>query len=61
MFQASPDLILYNATVITLDPDMPRASWIAISGDRITGLGTGEPPTGTLNQKSRNIDCDGGI
>ena len=59
MSQPSPDLILYNAIVITLDPDRPRASWIAIGGDKIIGVGTGEPPTGMLNQTSRNIDCDG--
>ena len=61
MAQVAPDLILYNATVITLDPDKPRASWVAIGDGKIIGVGTGEPPTGTLNQasRSRNIDCDG--
>ena len=34
-----PDLILDNATIITMDPDRPRAGSLAISGARIVAVG----------------------
>jgi predicted amidohydrolase YtcJ len=33
-----PDTVLYNATIHTLERDLPRASAIALSGDRIVAL-----------------------
>ena len=59
MPQAAPDLVLYNATVITLDPHMPRASWVAIGQGRILYVGVGEPTVGT-GGSTKNIDCQGG-
>jgi predicted amidohydrolase YtcJ len=35
------DLLLVNANVITMDPARPRASAVAVTGDRITGLVSG--------------------
>jgi predicted amidohydrolase YtcJ len=32
------DLLLVNANVLTMDPARPRASAVAVTGDRITGL-----------------------
>lgn len=34
------DRILTAETVITMDPDLPRAQAVAVSGDRIVGVGT---------------------
>jgi len=32
------DLVLVNATVLTMDPSRPRASAVAVAGGRITAL-----------------------
>ncbi|MBD0331639.1 MAG: amidohydrolase [Chitinophagaceae bacterium] len=39
-FKSSPDVVLYNANVITVDPSKPRAQAIAIYRDRIMDVGT---------------------
>ncbi len=36
------DLILYNADIITVNPNQPSAEAIAISGDKIIGVGSNE-------------------
>ena len=59
MSRATPDLVLHNATVITLDPVRPRASWIAIDRGKIIGVSTGEPPIGS-GVATQIIDCQGG-
>jgi len=55
----TPDLVLDNANVITIDDDRPRAGSIAILGDRIVGVGdryafatTGAP---AINMKRATI------
>lgn len=39
MALVTPDLVLNNANIITVDDDQPRASSVAILGDRIVGVG----------------------
>src|ERR1700753_146638 len=34
-----PDLLLVNANVITVDPARPRATAVAVTGERITAVG----------------------
>ncbi|MDA0988699.1 MAG: amidohydrolase [Chloroflexi bacterium] len=58
MSSIAPDLILHNASVITLNPSMPRASWVAIDRGMIVGAGTGEPPIAT-GGFTKIIDCQG--
>lgn len=43
---ASHDLLLRCASIVTLDPDrrVIEGGWIAIDGDRISAVGTGQPP-----------------
>ena len=60
MSRAAPDLVLHNATVLTLAPSMPRASWIAIDQGRIIRVGSGESPLGAGSRPARSIDCQGG-
>ena len=60
MSRAVPDLVLHNASVLTLNPLMPRASWVAIDQGRIVGVGPGEPSLGAGNGPERAIDCRGG-
>src|SRR3972149_4544777 len=59
MSPSTLDLVLHNATVLTLNPRMPRASWVAIGQGRIVGVGSGEPPVG-VGGRTRVIDCQGG-
>lgn len=40
--EASIDLLLLNGKVWTGNPGQPWAEWVAVSGDRITGVGSGE-------------------
>ena len=56
----TPDLLLYNANVITLNAALPRASWVAAGSGTIVGLGLGKPPRDMLSGRTRAIDCQGG-
>lgn len=40
------DLLIQGVTAVTLDPArrVIEGAWIAVRGDRITGIGTGQPP-----------------
>jgi predicted amidohydrolase YtcJ len=38
-----PDLLLVNANVLTMDPDHPTASAVAVAGGRIVGVYDGKP------------------
>ena len=60
MSSITPDLLLHNANVITLDTAMPRASWVAVSRGKIAAVGTGDPPVELLGPTTRGIDCQGG-
>ena len=37
-----PDIILYNANIITVNPLQPKAEAIAISGDKIIAIGNND-------------------
>ncbi len=60
MSSSTPNLVLYNANVITLDASMPRASWVAASRGTIAGVGLGHPPRDLMGLATRAIDCQGG-
>jgi predicted amidohydrolase YtcJ len=51
------DLILFNANVITMDPALPRAQLIAISGGRIASIAGNELLVDLKTSKTRTIDC----
>ncbi|MEE8428470.1 MAG: amidohydrolase family protein, partial [Gammaproteobacteria bacterium] len=54
------DLILYNAKVITFDPEQPYAELVAVSGNRILATGN-KDDLGLLRRAgTRLIDCEGG-
>jgi predicted amidohydrolase YtcJ len=38
-----PDLLLVNANVLTMDPDRPTASAVAVAGGRVVGIYDGKP------------------
>jgi predicted amidohydrolase YtcJ len=54
-----PGILLVNGNVYTLDPDMPRAEAIAISGRWISAVGTNEEVMALTDAQSRVIDLQG--
>jgi predicted amidohydrolase YtcJ len=51
------DLILYNGTVWTVQPDSPLADAVAVSGEKILAVGSSQKILGFKGQKTRLIDC----
>jgi predicted amidohydrolase YtcJ len=54
-----PDLVLYNANVITVDAEKPRAQAVAIWKDRIIGVGTNSEMRALANSGTRLVDIAG--
>ena len=55
----SADLILNNASVITMDPDRPAAGVVAVKGNKILAVGGSEVLGEVRGAKTRVIDCQG--
>lgn len=56
-----PSLLLYNANVVTLEPSLPRASWVAVAGGSIAEVGRGDPPRELFGRQGvQAMDCEGG-
>jgi predicted amidohydrolase YtcJ len=53
------DLLLKNATIITMDSHQPPASAIAVAGDRIAWVGAIEEARSHLTGVQRELDLDG--
>ncbi|MBM3132855.1 MAG: amidohydrolase family protein, partial [Chloroflexi bacterium] len=53
------DFILFNATVLTMEPEVPRAQMVAVRSGRIIGLGRNEDRDGFQGSGTRLIDCEG--
>ena len=53
------DLILYNASVLTLDEQRPRAQLVAIKGGNIVWVGDNDGTENFVVRKKRKIDCQG--
>jgi predicted amidohydrolase YtcJ len=54
-----PDRLLTNANIYTLDPARPRATAIAISGERIVAIGDDDVPTARRPLPTEVIDLKG--
>ena len=54
------DIIIYNGTLITFDPDQPQAQAMAIAGGRITAIGDDAMVKGLADDTTRMIDANGG-
>ena len=54
--QQSPDLILYHANIITVDPENPHAEAIAINGTKILSVGNNEEILALAGQQTRRRD-----
>jgi predicted amidohydrolase YtcJ len=53
------DIVLRGGTVLTMDPSRPRASWLAVAGNRIVGLGE-EGSEAWIGPSTRVVDLAGG-
>ena len=53
------DLLIVNAKILTLDPKIPEAEAIAISGERIVWLGKTQDSSAFKGAGTRVIDADG--
>ena len=58
-YPAGPDLIVHDAVVLTMDPDMPRASAFAVTGDRFVAVGNDEDILALVGSGTTVIDLDG--
>ena len=50
------DIIYINGNIITVDPSLPNAGWVAIKDGRIAAIGTENPPT---SLSAKTIDLEG--
>jgi len=55
----SASLILFNANVLTLNPERPRAELVAMNGDKITLASGNEELARLRGPETRVIDCQG--
>ena len=53
------DLVLYNANVLTLDEQRPRAQLVAVKEGKIIWVGNNDDAENFIVQKRRKIDCQG--
>lgn len=57
---AVADLIIFNASVLTMDNDAPRAQAVAIAGNKILSVGTNDEIKAFAGANTRSIDAKGG-
>lgn len=55
----SPDVIYYNAKVVTVDDQFSYAQAVAITGDRFTGVGTNDSVRRLAGPNTRLVDLHG--
>jgi len=59
ILSTEPDIILYNANVITMDEQMPSVQAIAIEGNRISAIGTNDVVLALQTGSTQLIDLEG--
>ena len=57
-YSEKADTILYNAKIITVNPNQPSAEAIAISGNKIIGVGSNKDIMGLASSNTKKIDID---
>jgi predicted amidohydrolase YtcJ len=55
----APTLILHDAVVLTMDPDRPLASALAVTGERIVAVGSNEDVLALAGPTTTIVDLDG--
>jgi predicted amidohydrolase YtcJ len=56
---SAPDVIYYNAKIVTVDDQFSYAQAVAISGDKFTGVGTNDSVRGLAGRNTRQVDLHG--
>jgi len=56
----SADLVLRNASVVTVDPSRPRARLVAARGNRVWLVGNDDLLVDVKGARTRTVDCQGG-
>ncbi len=59
LWQSGPDLILYNANIMTVDQRKPRAQALATMGDRIFAVGENDPIRSMAVSHTRQMNVEG--
>ena len=54
-----PDLVLYNANILTVDAAQPRAQAVAIAGGRFFAVGSNDDVRRLAKASTRQVDIDG--
>src|SRR5579872_7442302 len=57
--RTDPDLILYNANILTVDPAQPNAQAVAIAGGRFLAVGSNDDIRGMSKPGVRQLDLGG--
>ena len=57
--RTEPDLILYNANILTVDEAQPRAQAVAVAAGRFLAVGSNEDIRGMSKPETRQIDLGG--
>jgi predicted amidohydrolase YtcJ len=57
--QQAPDLILHNGKILTVDKDFSTAQAVAVTGNRISAVGTDQQVLATAGPKTQKIDLKG--
>lgn len=58
---ATPDLIIVNADIITMDPSRPRAQAVAVANGRISAVGSDNEITALVGEDTQVVDLNGGL
>ena len=58
---ATPDLIIVNADIITMDPSRPRAQAVAVADGRISAVGSDNEITALVGEDTQVVDLNGGL
>ena len=53
------DLLLTNARVLTMDPGRPSATFVAVKGNKVLGVGDPEEASSFTGPGTREMDCQG--
>jgi hypothetical protein len=56
---APPDVIYYNANIVTVDDALPRAQAVAITGERFTAVGTDDAVRKLAGSRTTEVDLKG--
>lgn len=59
--RTAPDLILYNANIITINPAQPQAEALAIIGDRIVAIGNNKEVQRLAGATTKKLNIEGQV